>query len=178
MCCTPTCASRGTATTLPQEAKALEQAFEIFNEFFRQCSGDKFYISDVQAVYSKKAWLLQDFPCELQLCQGQSSQRLSEISKELLTEIAGEELLEGRVQSIFLPQSADKLGCIWRGLSVAGFKQLFMRYKQPWLVLHVSGHFPTHHCTHVRSCVRESLGLMQYTRMSSNCCRLLAATGG
>lgn len=42
------------------------------------------------------------------------------------------------IKSFFLPPAASQLGCDWRGMSLRQSRQVFLRYRQPWLMMHVS----------------------------------------
>lgn len=125
---------------IPQEAERIRSDFRAFDKFFRQCSGEAFYLDldRLRVAFSTKPSIRQVLSCEPTICRGKD---LSEKSKELLDLIATVERIgdiEGRVQSFFLPEGAAQLGCSWRGISLTGFQQMFLRYKQPWLILHVS----------------------------------------
>ncbi len=41
------------------------------------------------------------------------------------------------IKSFFLPPAASQLGCDWRGMSLRQSRQVFLRYRQPWLMMHV-----------------------------------------
>ncbi len=44
------------------------------------------------------------------------------------------------IKSFFLPSAASQLGCDWCGMSLRQSRQVFLRYRQPWLMMHVRRH--------------------------------------